>query len=309
MCIISDLKSDECTEVLRGMQLGILFAGLALLGWGIADFLIEKSTRKIGDAASLFFITAFGSLVLLPFVYKDIGPWLSMQTGTRDFWVLLGAGAFALVASLFDFEALRIGKIAIIEPVYAIEIIGTLVLAGLVINEWLTLWQTTLVLAVTVGIVLISVKSFSTLKHIRLERGIAYAFTAAFFMMGENFLTGYGSRLTNPLLTNWVVDMVITIAMLGYLLSTHQIRQLVADIKAHPKLIVSVSITDTVGWVAFAYSATYIPIGLAVGISEAYIALAVLLGLFINKEKLKKHQLLGAGITVTAAIVLSYLAS
>ncbi len=290
------------------MQYGILFALVALLGWGLADFLIEKSTRKIGDAASLFFITAIGSLILLPFVYKDIGPLLSGHMGTTELWVLMGAGLFALTASLFDFEALRIGKIAIVEPIYAIEIIGTLLLTGFVIDEWLTFGQTVLVLAVTLGIILVSLKSFAHFKNIHLERGIVYAFIAALFMAGENFLTGYGSRLTNPLLTNWIIDMVITLVMLGYLVTTQQIKSLGRDLWTHPKLILSVSIADTIGWVAFAYSAVYIPIGLAVGISEAYIVLAVLLGLFINKEKLKHHQLLGAFTTVTAAIILAYIA-
>lgn len=289
------------------MSYGILFAFVALLGWGLADFLIEKSTRKIGDAASLFFICAIGSIILLPFVYKDIGPLLSLQMGSREFWVLIGAGVFALVASLFDFEALRIGKIAIIEPIYAIEIIGTLVLTGLIIGEWLTLGQTLLVLGVMGGVILVSLKSFTHLKHIRLERGIPYAFTAALFMAGENFLTAFGSRLTNPLLTNWVVDTLIAIIMLGYLLASKQSSQLVQDIRKYPKLIFGVSIVDTIGWVAFSYSAVYIPIGLAVGISEAYIVPAVLLGLFINKEKLRVHQLLGSAATITAAIILAYI--
>lgn len=290
------------------MQHGILFALIALLGWGLGDFLIEKSTRKMGDAVSLFFITAIGSLMLLPFVYKDIGPLMSGNMGTTQLWVLVGAGLFALTASLFDFEALRIGKIAIVEPIYAVEIITTLLLAGFVIGEWLTFGQTILVLAVTVGIILVSLKSFTHFKNIRLERGITYAFIAALFMAGENFLTGYGARLTNPLLTNWVIDILITMVMLGYLIATHQIQNLVRSLKAYPKLILSVGVTDTIGWVAFAYSTVYIPIGLAVGISEAYIVLAVLLGLFINKEKLKHYQLLGAFTTVTAAIILAYIA-
>jgi drug/metabolite transporter (DMT)-like permease len=262
----------------------------------------------MGDAVSLFFITAISSLILLPFVNKNIGPLLSGRMGTTELWVLLGAGLFSLTASLFDFEALRIGKIAIIEPIYAIEIIGTLVLTGFAIGEWLTFGQTALVLAVTLGIILVSLKSLAHLKTIHLERGITYAFTAALFMAGENFLMGYGSRLTNPLLTNWTINMIIMLTMFCYLIATHQIKNLWYDLKAYPKLIFSVSIADTIGWVAFAYSTTYIPIGLAVGISEAYIVLAVLLGLFINKEKLKHHQLLGACTTVTAAIILAYIA-
>lgn len=288
------------------MHIGIIFACIALLGWGVGDFLIEKSTRKMGDVSSLFFITAFGSIALLPFVYRDIPPLVEFSNGTKDFWVLLSAGIFALIASLFDFEALRIGKIAIVEPVYALEIIGTLLIAGFAINEWLTGTQTVLVLAVMVGIVLLSVKNFSVLSNIHLERGILYAITAALFMAGENFLTGYGSRITNPLLTNWVINTIITLATLGYLIRVGNVRRLMDYMLRFPALIFWVSLTDTIGWIAFSYSMVHIPIGLATGISESYIALAVLLGLILNKEKLKPHQLGGVAATVLAAIILAY---
>lgn len=92
------------------INLGILFAIGAMLGWGVGDFLIEKSTRKIGNAVSLFFITFFGSIILLPLVWIDIQNLFVNEFNNQEFWVLICAGIFALVASLFDFEALRIEK-------------------------------------------------------------------------------------------------------------------------------------------------------------------------------------------------------
>jgi uncharacterized membrane protein len=59
---------------------------------------------------------------------------------------------------------------------------------------------------------------------------------------------------------------------------------------------------------SFAKSATLIPIGLTTAISESYIALAVLLGLYFNKEKLRYHQFIGIGIIIAGVIALSYLA-
>ncbi len=219
------------------MNIGIIFAIVALLGWGIADFLIEKSTRKIGNVVSLFFITAFGVIVLFPFVYKDVLPLFTLKMGTKEFWILIGAGAFALVAALFYFEALRIGKIAAVEPVYALEIIGTVILTGFAIHEWLNVTQTLLVLGVIVGVVLISVKQLSQIKKIRLERGVLFALTATLFMTGENFLTGYGSRITNPLLTNWVIDLIIALATLSYLLTKGTAKALLTHLKHYPTLI------------------------------------------------------------------------
>jgi drug/metabolite transporter (DMT)-like permease len=288
------------------MNIGIALAFGALLAWGCGDFLIEKATRKLGDSLSLFYITAFGNIVLLPFVWRDI-PNLVNPSMRGEVGVLLGAGCVALIASLFEFEALRVGKIAVIEPIYALEILITLALGGFILHEWLTPGQSLLVLGLVAGIALISMRSISHFKNVRWEKGITYAFFAVTFMGAENFLTGYGSRLTNPLLATWVIDGVITLVMLVYIVGTGRVAHMVQKAKNNPGLVFWVSLIDNAAWILFAYSVLYIPIGLATAISEAYIALAALLGLYINREKLKLHQFSGLAVAVTAAILLSYL--
>ncbi|TSC57963.1 MAG: hypothetical protein Greene041679_205 [Parcubacteria group bacterium Greene0416_79] len=41
------------------ITVGIGLAFVAMLSWGIGDFLIQKSTRKIGDTETLFLISFF----------------------------------------------------------------------------------------------------------------------------------------------------------------------------------------------------------------------------------------------------------
>jgi drug/metabolite transporter (DMT)-like permease len=51
------------------------------------------------------------------------------------------------------------------------------------------------------------------------------------------------------------------------------------------------SLFTNIAWISYSLSTVYIPIGIATSISESYIAFASLLGIIINKEKLKKHQI------------------
>jgi uncharacterized membrane protein len=62
---------------------------------------------------------------------------------------------------------------------------------------------------------------------------------------------------------------------------------------------------DNAAWIAYSYSTLYIPITIAISISEGYIALAALLGLIFNKEKLNKHQYLGLILAIISAVVLA----
>jgi len=57
----------------------------------------------------------------------------------------------------------------------------------------------------------------------------------------------------------------------------------------------------------FAASMSLIPIAIAVSISESYVALAAILGILVNKERLMKHQKIGLVISIASVILLSAL--
>lgn len=284
--------------------MGILFATLAIFGWGIGDFLIQKSARKLGDWEALFFITLFATIVLLPFVY---GALLSLSA--FDWLVLMATSIIILVAGLLDFDALRVGKISIIEPIYAMEVPITIALTTLVIGEVMTGTQLLLIVGLLVGIFLVSNKHFGRMRIKTMEKGILFAVLATIGMGASNFLFGFASRATNPLMINWFTSAFMAIATLAYLLYTGQGHLVVSNWKKNKGLILAVSVSDNTAWVAYSASTLFLPIGLATGLTESYIALAAILGLIFNKEKLVMHQKFGLMLAVITAIALALTAS
>ncbi|MFA5029209.1 MAG: EamA family transporter [Patescibacteria group bacterium] len=282
--------------------MGIFFAFLALLFWGGGDFLIQKSARKFGNWLTLFYITAFGSIILLPFVYSRLGEVFSFG---KEFWFLLLVSVVILLAALLDFEALRVGKISVVEPVYALEIPVTILLASLIIGEYLSGPQLFLVVVLLVGIFLVSVKSLNKLKRFRLERGVLLAVVATVGMGLANFLFGFGARETGPLLVNWFTSLVMALVALIYLVGRARAKEIFSGWKREKLLIVGTGLIDNLAWISFTCSTLYIPIAITTSISESYIALASALGLFFNREKLKKHQWLGLILAVVAVVVLA----
>ena len=57
--------------------------------------------------------------------------------------------------------------------------------------------------------------------------------------------------------------------------------------------------------VAFAFSTTYIPVVVSLSLSEGYIILTTLLGIFINRERFKLYQYIGMVIAIVGVIILS----
>jgi len=282
--------------------MGILLAFVALLSWGFGDFLIEKSTRRFGDWVALFYITTFGSIVLFPFVYSDIS-----RSFSAHGMLLLAASGVILFAGLLDLEALRIGKISVIEPIYALEIPVAAVLAAYVIHETLTVPQTVFIVAIMAGIFLISTRSFSALKKIHTEKGVLQAVVATIGMGAVNFLFGVGSRETSPLMINWFTSVFVALVALIYLIWTSRTHEIIADLKKEKLLAFGVSFFDNLAWVSFSYAMLFIPIAIATGISEGYIAFAGALGLAFNREKLQRHQWVGFFLVVISVVLLAFI--
>lgn len=282
---------------------GILFALIALVSWGFGDFFIQKTTRVIGSWKALFFIGIVGLIGLFPFVKND----LASLSGAN--LLLLGLlGMVVVFAALFDFEALRQGKIAIIEPIIGLELPITVSLSLTLANETLSSLQLLLIGTVFIGITLAITAHHTHLHYHKrvFERGVILAGIGAIGMALTNFLVGVSSQDISPLVTIWFAHSLLAVVCSIYILYRGEFRNLLSDFQNYPKPIIGQSILDNIAWVSYAKATTFIPIAIATTISESYIALAVLLGLFINHEKLKKHQIIGIVIATIGVITLSY---
>lgn len=282
---------------------GILFAFIALISWGFGDFFIQRTTRAVGSWKALFFIGVVGLVGLLPFVKND----LASLSGENLLQLSL-LGVVVVFAALFDFEALREGKIAIVEPIIGLELPITVGLSLAFVGESLSALQ-----LFYIGIVFIGIMLSITAHHTRLhyhrrifERGVILAGVGAIGMALTNFLVGVSSQDISPLVTIWFAHSLLAVVCGIYIQSKGGFRSIMTDLINHPKPIIGQSILDNLAWVSFAKSTTYIPIAIATTISESYIALAVLLGIFVNREKLRAHQIAGVALATIGVIMLSY---
>jgi drug/metabolite transporter (DMT)-like permease len=142
-----------------------------------------------------------------------------------------------------------------------------------------------------------------------MEKGVIFAGLGAIGMGLFNFLVGVGSQETSPLLTVWFTNFLFTAVCFGYLARHRKLRELIDDLRTHPVPLIGVCVLDNVAWISFATATTYIPIAVATTVSESYIALTVFLGIFVNREKLQWHQMVGVVITIASVILLSAISS
>ena len=187
---------------------GIVLSFVALIAWGFGDFFIQRAVRALGSWKALFYIGIVALVGLFPFVYRELS---SITLGNI---VLLSTLSLIVVfAALFDFEALRAGKIAIIEPVFGLELPVTVALSVVLIHESFSASQFAAMVLVFVGIVLAITTRLHHLKiHRRLfEKGVILAGISAISMALSNFLVGFASQQISPLVTIWFAHSVLGI--------------------------------------------------------------------------------------------------
>ncbi len=282
------------------VAIGVLLALIALVAWGLGDFLIQRTTRLVGSAKALFFIGVVAFVVLFPFVLHEL-PHLTFAN-----YLLLGTLSLAVIfGAAFDFEALRTGKMAAVEPVVGLELPMTVILSVIFVGEHLTGHQLFWMLLVFIGTGLTVTKSISHLSQ-AFEKGVWLAFLAAIGTALTSLLVGMSSQEISPLVSIWFSHGTLALVSGLYILRSGQMRSVIQDIRSHPVTIGCQSVFDNLAWIAFAIAATLIPISIATTISGGYVALGVLLGIFVSRERVRGHQAFGIALVSIGIIALSY---
>lgn len=285
-------------------NVGIIFSLVALFAWGFGDFFIQKTVRQIGVWKSLFFIGILGSTCLFLFIQKEL---LAVISQPSNLYLLILLSIVSIIFILFYLLALKQGKIAVVDPLTGLELPLTVGLSVVLAGEHLSLFQSALIALTFFGIIFAVAKEKKHLDVRRwiVEKGAVLAGIGAIGMALTNFLTGISSQQISPLLTIWFTHTFFVIVTGVYLIFSGEFKNLINDLRKNSKIIFIQSVLDNIGWTAYAFAMTYISISIATTISESFIALSVLLGVFINKEKLQRHQFFGIVLVVVSILILS----
>ncbi len=212
------------------MNIALIAAIAATLSWGLGDFFIQRSTRKIGVVESLFIIGIIGSIGLFPFVAQD----LHLLFEPSSALLLLVLGVITYVFAITNFAAYKVGKLSVVEVILEVELPITVGLGILFFGERLTFLQTALMILIFVGIILMAMKKLSlTLFHGGVEKGFLLAAISAFGMGFINFLTAAASKNITAVMAIWVPWIIFTLICGVLLVKQKKLQKLVVQIKKH----------------------------------------------------------------------------
>jgi drug/metabolite transporter (DMT)-like permease len=269
----------------------------AMFAWGFGDFIIQQGTRKIGDVETLAWIGVLGSIGLAPFIWHD----LSLVATESNFLILLLLGIVSFLVGIANFEAFKRGKLSVVDVILETELPIAVLLGIFFFRDSLSFLEVILVALVFVGIILIAAEPDQIRKRHFIEKGAVLALIAAVGYGVVDFLTAVGAKTISPLLTIWFTWVTFTIICLIYLIWTGRIKTFFRDAGRYKALVIGMGVIDTVAWVLFAIAVQHNEFAITVAITESYPAIALILGVAVNKEKVAVHQYIGAAIAIAAS--------
>jgi len=282
------------------VSFSVLAAFGAMICWGFGDFLIQKGVRKVGNMEALAWIGMLGSIGLLPFVWHDF--FLVMRES--NFLVLLVLGIITFIVGIINFEALKRGKLSVIEVILEIEL-PTAVLLGLIFfSESLSGFQIFLILLIFAGIVLIAVEPGEMKKKHFFEKGAILALVAAVGYGIIDFMTAIGAKTIDPLLTIWFTWTTFTVICLAYMALRGGLMHFFKDAMKYKKVVFGMGVVDTLAWVLFATAVQHNELAVTVAITESFPAIGLVLGVTVNREKVAIHQYIGAALAVITSFAM-----
>lgn len=283
-------------------EASILFAFGAMLCWGIGDFLIQRSVWKVGDVEALAFIGIVGSVGLFPFVIND----LPLFFAPANLTLLLFLGLMTFIVALLDFEALKKGKLSVIEVLLELELPVTVMLGFYLLKETVTIPQLAAIAVVFIGITLIALKTFSIKTGLKgIEKGVIVGLLGAIGMGAVNFMTAFGSKTISPMMAIWAPWVLFTILCLAFMAYSGSLGKFVQNWSKYKGLVLMMGIFDTLAWLSYAFATEHSSIAVTTAITESYPVIAIGLGIWLNREKIQAHQYLGAGLALGASVALA----
>ncbi|MDY6769588.1 MAG: DMT family transporter [Candidatus Nanohaloarchaea archaeon] len=279
---------------------GVLLGIVAMLGYGLADFFVERATRDADVFDTVLWSKAV-SAGLIGAVVVARRPSLSM--GRDSALLIAAAGLLAVAAYLAFYHGIQVGKLSIVSPVASGWGAVSAIVGVAVLGQVLSGVQAAAVATVVAGTVLASFRrhDLAGLQWRNYEVGIEYG-AVSLLAWGVSFAivdVAVGRVGWLPSIAGLLT--VVLAAMLGY--------GLVSDRSLSPpdalRSILLIGVFEAVAYVALGVGLVDFDAALVAPVAAAFPVVTVVLARLFLDEPLDGNQWLGIAGIVAGVVLLS----
>jgi drug/metabolite transporter (DMT)-like permease len=284
------------------LDLGILLAVTAMLGWGIADFLAKIAIDKIGYKTSLVLNQ---TVALVPAAIFALLFFKMSAISVGLVGIIVLAGISGVFGYIFLYRGFQKGNVSIVSPITASWSVVTILLAFFLFGETLMPVQIVGIIAVLIGVFFASTNFAEFQKSIK--KGSSAGVLDAIIAM---FSWGVSYALLRPIVT--AVGPIIALLFLkviatATLFSWTGITK--TKISIPSKLIFlfigTAGVLDFLAYTAFNFSLNTQLVSIVSPIAATAPAVTIVLAYYFLKEKIVNNQKLGIIAILVGLILIS----
>jgi len=268
----------------------------AALCWTVAMLCSSRASRDLGAFPTLAWVMAVGFVIVVPFVIVAG----SHPTGVEAAWLFV-AGAGNIVGLLFEYTAVRSGKVGIVAAIASTEGAVAALLSAFA-GEPISAGVAAVLALIATGIVLASLEQTDDDANRRSTKAIVFASCAALSFGVSLYSVGHVSGdvafawLLIPARFVGVVVITLPLAIRG----TLRIAR-----RATP-LVVGAGVAEVFGIASFAWGAQD-SIGITSVLGSQFAAFSAVGAYFFFGERLRRIQVVGVAAIVIGVGLLAVL--
>ncbi len=275
--------------------MGIVWGFVAALGWGTADFLARDVSERLTPYRALLYAHLISFAALLFLLWRDPPPTVSLPI------LALGGllGCTNTLGSLLLYQALSVGRMAIVSPISSSFAAVTLLLS-LVTGDTISIWKIGGLALTVIGVVLASMPADSGegSVDVRALRGVPEALGAA-VVFGVTF---WGLKYVVPTVGPWLPVFESRVASLALLpLLAAPLRQSIAPPPLHVwPMITAIGLIDTFANAAYNIGIRSDVPGVVAVLGSLFSPITVVLAFAVLGERVSTRQWLGVTLIFVA---------
>lgn len=289
-----------------GLELGILFGVMAMVGYGLSDAWAKRPSQRIGAETTLVYRNLFLCFILgIGFAGLVLTKRITVNIPAYYLFFTVGISILSYVGIAALFSGIAKGKISIIMPVSQTYAVITILLAIVFYREPLTWLRVLFFLLVLGGMVLLLVNFSKRHTHILREKGIRLAFVTVVTWGIAMFLLKIPSLAIGPIPTVLILELTVLCCALFHTLVIARKRLAVpASLLGR---LACIGIFGGIASTSYLLGMQQAGVSIVVALSGSSPLVSVLYGRFWHGERLRALQYAGIAAILAGIVLLTIL--
>ncbi|MBI5393193.1 DMT family transporter [Candidatus Woesearchaeota archaeon] len=291
------------------MILGILYAILSAVAFGISNVIMKHMTIKIDKLALMTIRSTFTLITFIPLLFfADF-----ILPSFKESIIIVAIGLIGAIAYYYFVKAIELSTVSIISAITRTSALITVILSVFLFNEELKLMQYFAILAVLAGIILLTIdlKKLNTEQLLQEKKALFISLFVTLLWGIMYFLMKYSVTAVGSIYTAFYLEFFVFFFIALLLLKENnriQFQESARKIINEKKMIVIIffiGLLTTLGSLLYSFAISLIYVSIAITlINMSPLITAIVARIFIN-ERLSTKQIIGMIMTIIGVIIIS----